>query len=503
MTKEPRHLIKSLYAGFTIFLIIIFIFVLYIRFRLIFVYYSDIGGIESNVIYSIQRFLAGFPLYDNPEISPFSITQYSPLYYRVAGLIARVFDCNPDNLIEIYRVSRALSLLTNLLYAFLIFKIGRIFGLKFLTSLCLALMAFVLLPPHLYSRPDSFSTLFSLAVLYGMLLYINETDIKKSRIYLIAIIVLISCGVAAKQSSVVLPLIVCSYFLFFERSLIKTLLIAVAISGFSLIFLFVIMPEHDLGLLYLNNIIGVKQGLDWNAYASSIFLYYFRTFALINAIGIVASLWLVISRDKRNVWLGWFALVFFLFSCLTSLKQGSALNYFTEFVSLSPLMGVLYVKKAGFNLSKVALALLLTVSGLWIIFPNVSNFTWKYAFLDSYYFKESYSEQEKIRDYLVVDLGMTSTDRVFVTLHNSSFLNGFLYKNCVLPQQEIVTVMYPRGDLDYKKLDEDVIGQRIRFIVTQSEEKEILFPEKLSLENYVVKKKFIGFDVYECKRIGR
>ena len=38
----------------------------YIRFRVIFLANPDIGGIESNVIFSVLRMMAGYPLYQNP-----------------------------------------------------------------------------------------------------------------------------------------------------------------------------------------------------------------------------------------------------------------------------------------------------------------------------------------------------------------------------------------------------------------------------------------------------
>ena len=131
----------------------------------------------------------------------------------------------------------------------------------------------------------------------------------------------------------------------------------------------------------------------------------------------------------------------------------------------------------------------------------MSNFTWKYAFLNNSVLRVNYTEQENIRNYLEKDLRMRKSDKVFVTLHNYSFLNGFLYKNCILPQQEIVTVMYPKGDLNYEKLDKEISGKNVRFVITQNDETHIKFPQNLSLENYELKKKFNGFDVYELRKL--
>jgi hypothetical protein len=501
MRTKNSLLTNSLCRGFVFFLSTAFLFVLYIRLRLIFVYYPDIGGVESNIIYSIQRFLSGMALFEDPEHAPFAITQYSPLYYRLLGFIGQAFVINPDDPMEVYRISRSLALVTNLIYMFMIFKIGRLFNLSFLKSMCVALMAFVLLPPQLYSRPDSVSTLLTVSVVYFMVFYINGATVKTKRLYLLLIVLLVSLAVTAKQSAIVLPAIVCSYILFFEKKIVKAFAVGLSMGALTVLLLFVIMPEHDLSLLYVNNVIGVKQGLDWGSYATNIFLYYFRTYALINAIGIFCSVWLISSEDKQNKWLGWFAISFFLFACLTSLKQGSALNYFNEFVSLSPIMGLVFLSKVDMKIPRQISALLLVVIGFWITAPNMINFTWKYAFADNSVFKESYIEQQRIRDYLKNDLGMSSSDRVFVTLHNYCFLNGLLYKNCILPQQEMVMVMYPKGDIDYGNLDREAQDGEVRFVVTQSGENRIKFPEKLALEKYEFKKAFNGFDVYELKKI--
>src|SRR2546428_8613350 len=54
---------------------------------------SDIpgfGGEEANVVYTVQQLVAGDPIYTDPGQAPFTITQYSPLFYVVSAGVARV-----------------------------------------------------------------------------------------------------------------------------------------------------------------------------------------------------------------------------------------------------------------------------------------------------------------------------------------------------------------------------------------------------------------------------
>ena len=88
--------------------------VIFLLFRviMIFCYHNDIGGIEHNVIFSICNVIAGEPLYEDPQMGNFNITQYTPVYYFINLICCEIFNLNPlDNLFQIYIIGRSLSFL--------------------------------------------------------------------------------------------------------------------------------------------------------------------------------------------------------------------------------------------------------------------------------------------------------------------------------------------------------------------------------------------------------
>ena len=86
---------------------------------------SNIGGIEPNVIYTLQKVLAGYHLYENPAVAPFPITQYSPMYYKIVVAFGKLFSINPNEPAQVFLLSRFSSLFFNMLYVSMVFLIAR------------------------------------------------------------------------------------------------------------------------------------------------------------------------------------------------------------------------------------------------------------------------------------------------------------------------------------------------------------------------------------------
>ena len=132
---------------------IVFILFLLVRIAGIFVISPDPWGIiENSVIYSVQRMLAGFPLYADPEQPPYAITQYSPIYYQLLYGLARVFNITPDDPLSIYKISRSVSLVFNLAFSGTLALIAtRIFEFRKSVALMIAMVSFLILERHSYS----------------------------------------------------------------------------------------------------------------------------------------------------------------------------------------------------------------------------------------------------------------------------------------------------------------------------------------------------------------
>ncbi len=470
----------------------------FIRYRLIFIANSDIGGIESNIIYSIQRYMAGYALYANPEVPPYSITQYSPFYYQVIAAIGKWINVNPDNTLGIYRVSRFVSLIANSLYALLLFAFSYRFYPNRKVCLAIAITAFVLLPPQAYSRPDSIYIVLVIATFYTCLRAIQTNQKDKQNRWLLLAICCSALAIATKQSGIILPLLLTSYFAFVHGQWLKAIIIGASIGLLSICFLFGLMPEHNLLLLYVNIVKGVNQGLDWPAFKLNIIDHFFKTFSLHNSIGLPLCIWLMRQPKSSHRWLGWFVLILFWFSLLISLKSGSALNYFTEYVALTGVMAAIWLKQQASRIHKSSRnwSLLILSVVFWAVVPNMPNFNWALALRSDALSESPYYQQKKVADYLKDSLKLKPSESVFVTNNNYCYLNGLLYRNCLMPQQEIVAIMYPHKKLDYSAFDQQINKRSIRFLITRPNETTTVFGQ-LTTASYQLKRRFPEFDVYE------
>jgi hypothetical protein len=472
-----------------------------IRYRLICLVSPDIGGIESNVIYSIQRYMAGYPLYAHPEIAPYSITQYSPFYYRIVAALGYLTGIDPDYTLGIYRLSRVVSLIANSFYALLLLALSYRFGLTPKVSICVAVIAFVLVPPQAYSRPDSLYNLLEIAALYAMIRAIQADRSRQEYRWLASAMGIAALAIATKQSGIVLPFIMAGYYTFINGQWLKGIIIGGGIGVLSTFFLIGLMPEHDPTLLYVNIVKGVNQGVDWSSFKNNIIDHYFRTFSIYNTIGLPLCIWLVRQPKPENRWLGWCVLVLFGFSLLTSVKWGSALNYFTEYVALTGLVVAIWLKQQSLRLHRweSAWPLLAFSAVFWAVVPNMTNFNWPLLMRPNALAETPYYAQKQVADYLTDSLNLKPTDAVFVTNYNYCYLNGLLYRNCLVPQQDMIAaVMYPRKKLDYSAFDKQICQQTIRFLITRTGETATSFPG-LTTAQYILRRRFPQFDVYESR----
>ena len=470
-----------------------------VRYRLIFFTSPDIGGIESNVIYSIQRYMAGYPLYANPEAAPYSITQYSPLYYRLVAAVGYWIGISPDEPLSVYRVSRVVSLIANILYALALYGLSYRLHPNKKTGLLVAVVAFLLLPPQTYSRPDSVCGLLVIATLYANLRAIQSERPMREYGWLAASVVLAALAIATKQSGVVLPLLMTGYYAFLRGQWRKAIGLGALVSLLAISFLVGLMPEHDPALLYANIVRGVNQGMDVSFFKINIIDHYFRTFSLYNAAGLPLCIWLMQQPKPDFRWLGWCVLVVFGFSLLSSLKWGAALNYFTDYLALTGIVVALWLDQWTFSppARKGTRALLISAI-CWAVIPNIPNFNWSLVFRPDALSEETYYEQKKVAWYLTDSLHVHKRDAVFITDYNYCYLNGFLFRHCIVPQQDMIgTVMYPQRKFDYQNLDKQINQRGIRFLITRVNEASTLFPS-LTIAHFRSRRTIGSYTIYEA-----
>src|SRR5580765_4773922 len=106
-----------------ILLSVIILFNVALAFVLILSPVTSIKGGEPSVVYTIQStMLNKTMMYSDPEVVPFSATQYSPLYYIIASTAASLLSLTPgEDVVPIYRVARFISFLSSLGIAYFIF----------------------------------------------------------------------------------------------------------------------------------------------------------------------------------------------------------------------------------------------------------------------------------------------------------------------------------------------------------------------------------------------
>src|SRR5690242_18166838 len=85
------------------------------RLLLIFSYNGELAGIDNNFVYDVSRSIAGSGPYTHPELPPYAITLYAPLYFNTCSLVGKLLHVDPDNTISVYQLCRAISLVADII----------------------------------------------------------------------------------------------------------------------------------------------------------------------------------------------------------------------------------------------------------------------------------------------------------------------------------------------------------------------------------------------------
>lgn len=178
------------------------VYLLYIRFLLIFSYSIDLDGAEFTFIGFTQQLLRGYPLYSNPLEFPFLPVMYTPLYpyflYYLSRLIGFTVDSDPHNF---FVMARSLSFLFTFLNVFIIYRLFKRLNFSYTYFFAAIPFYLLLITGHFYvARPDALKiTFFSLFLLTTL-----EYLFFKSRFFYLPLSVLsgLTC-VFLKQDAVI------------------------------------------------------------------------------------------------------------------------------------------------------------------------------------------------------------------------------------------------------------------------------------------------------------
>lgn len=441
--------------------LLLFAALLYWSVRAVALYTTDLGGIEGNVVYGIQKLLLGLPLYEDPERPTFDVVQYTPLYYYLAAGIGHLSQVDPAQPQQVFILSRLVSLACNLATVWVVFRlIGRLGVARWLAAFW-SMLVFATLTRHFYSRPDSlYLLLFALSM--ALFLRALARPVGRDHRRLLAGSTVVAClSILAKQSGVVALGTIGLYLLWQRRwkDLSAQVAIAAAVLGLAFGALCMRYGGH---VLYQNIVTGLKNGFSTEIFRTVFLTRRYLTIIVFHVLGGVLAVRWMRGQDLVRKALGLAIVTTFVFALVTGLKSGSRLNYFLEnfvllFVALAllstvppPRMRLVPVLLLGY----ACLHFTLGVLRLRVVVRHIE-------LQDG---ARQYAEAKALAGHLLSDRQLQPGTYVFI--NGRDFLEHFLVGYGVLDQKDIVS--YSRSLLyDYSDFISAMEDGRVRFLVSR------------------------------------
>ena len=472
---------------------------LYVRVNVIFLANPDVGGIESNVIYSVLRLMAGYPLYQNPEQAPYAITQYSPIYYYMTAGLSKLVGLTADDVYGVYATGRLISLVANGFYVWGIILLARRLQLPTYVALLTGVLVFSLLPPQSYGRPDSLYNALTIWTIWAVLRWsVACTEPLKYGAALTAF--LVAVALFSKQSALCLPIIVGGYLVLFAGNFRQTFFFMGWLALF-LGILYVFLFRQEGALVYANVVRGVSNGINLANFRYNIVDHYLRPFAWLIIPALAIGIRYIVIEQGVRQFIGLATLGLFLFGVATGLKAGAALNYFTEFTGLSCLLlidGLWQLRNTRSDWADVG-RLGLVLGALGVLPVNAMNFNWERTLTRPIDLTQ-YRQEQTVAQYVKNKLRSCPDCLIYNSVSNGSYLNAFLFQNCVAPQQEIIIeAAYPLRTFNYTDLDRAAQTGRIQFVISRDGETEVPLSPPIHLATYRPVKSLGGYTIYQFR----
>ena len=513
-----RHIINYL----LIFSLLCFLGMLVMRFITVYSLNFDLVGVETNVVYSVQSLIAGQPLYNDPMYLPFTITQYTPLYYCICAYTAELLNVDPSTDIHnIYVIGRMWNVFFNFLSAYAIFLMCRnIFRLNGIASLVAALTAFIFTFRHDFSvRPDSLQNLLVLWGIYTFFVYLKNKQNSRSLVYLAVAVFLGVSSIFAKQSGIQVSIIFILFLLFTQnwRGFIAgSVFTALFFGGYLLYF-------HQLyGEAFLQNVIGgVANGvtlrgfLMWVVGAKPFILKIFIPFLIVSYIIIKANL--LFKGTAEEKFLAFCLVGLFGFATVTGFKQGATAQYYGLFQYMAwVLIFYYFLKYKDFYNKRAADVRPYSFNrlGIWVYLAGLLaiNTLYQAWMIRTDEFKgraHLLSERQKTQNvatYLKEDLSLAPGEKVFANLSvdDRRGINNALFEHAVVPQLEIVHFSTsPLKVFGYDNFDDNLRNGNIKYIIDSNPVYDFSVTknfEQLKKSNYSLVKTIDNYSIYQYNK---
>lgn len=482
-------------------------FILYLLLRIILIFYPqpNIGGVEINVIYFIQRLLDGQTFYTDPELSPYAIAQYSPLYYYITAGAGKLFGVGADDLYEVFVINRSVSLILNLIYIFIVFKIAStIFLASRRNSFYAAIMAFIFLEITSFGRPDSLNHVFFMFSLYAFMRAIVSRCKTEETKWIILSGLIAGVALFCKQTSVILPGLFGLWLLMQNKIRQIFIFVSTYLVVLAVMLLLIDLLTGGLFLFYKNGIMGINNGIGLHWYRTVIVNDYYYSFGLVFVLVAIGIFFILIRDQTKLARFAILALLFLFVSLnLVALKFGSNPGYFTEWWTL--LFIILAACWPGIienttvserRLPNVALSAILILKLVLLIKPANA------IFIDTPFSKAfaQYNDQKNLATKVLHQIQRGEGDAVFCNYYTTDyFLSSFLFRHAVMPQMDIVMLAsYPQRDYNYEDFVNKIKNGKFKWMLTMNHGIQKQFFE-IHLDQYRLVDSSNTFHLYQYK----
>jgi hypothetical protein len=499
--------------------ILLFVVVLYFRFALIASFSTDLAGLEQNVVYSIQMFLHNGNLYASPALPPFSITQYTPLYYLLCGWVARLFHLDPSaDIHRLYMIGRSLDLLFNFVTAFFIYRTARrIFRITAQSAVILFFISFIFSFTHNFAvRPDSLQDALSVSSIYFFLLY-QESDKSMRNLFgfLFPAVLLSALSVFSKQSGIQLIFLFGGFSVLIMdwRSIGRILLLSVVVYGG-----FWMLVTHEYLYFAANTIGGIANGLSLENFikyviGKPLFLVSILPLILISAYRILRKNE-IFKGPLTSRFLAVAVIGTFLFATVTALKMGSTVQYYVLFLN----MALLFIFKTFFGqppaeasrpdgpASRNAICIFFYCCLTMLIY-TAYDFKQNYIFNHEPRQAELRAGAEDMAVFIRGQLAASEDKYVFANLptdykgYSRHGINNILFASCLFPQLEILEFSAgPLKIIGYERFEQDLQNGKIEFIIESSPAYGFAVSknlEALKKDHYRLWREMNGYRIYK------
>jgi len=449
-----------------------FLFLATLAIRLLLIAYrnNNLGGIESNVVYGIQRLLLGQPLYQDPGSGSFAVMQYTPLYYYTVAAIARMARINAPDVQSVFEIARTCALTFNLLTVALCALIIREQGASRRESLIFAFPVLIIFTSHYYTRGDGMHLFFFVATVWALLRYARQPRLS---LLLLCSLTTAAC-IMTKQSGILCAGFCALGLLMHTRRLapavIYTLLTFVLTGMF--IFLF---AGHNLHHFYTNAILGLRNGADLSFLSDMFISRYFTDLIPFYILG-ATMVWYALRRPSGAVSriLALCIALSWLFAAVTGCKKGSSNNYFTEFLAfvLLALPGFIQLFRAQMITVKVARWRIpvhkLATAALLILISSKTLGLVSVVFIEKGIKndKEEYLREQQLYTWFQQRQHIRPGEKIFFT--ERRFLDNIFIDYSILATRDVTNMVYTANPAtyDYSSFTQGMNNGLVKYVVT-------------------------------------